>query len=57
MSAVKLLNFIVNDMLDYAQLSAGQFRKSYSKFDLVQAITEITDVLSFKANQIGITFS
>lgn len=42
-------------MLDYAQLSAGKFRKLESKFDLVQCVSEILDVLGFKAKEIGIS--
>ena len=29
MSATKILGFLINDMLDYGQLSAGKFRKFY----------------------------
>lgn len=49
-SSVSLLISVVNNMLDYGQLSAGKFQKIYSKFDLVQALDEIIDVVSFKAN-------
>ena len=52
--AVKLLTFIVNDMLDYAQLSTGQFRKSQTKFNLVESVTDIIDVIGFKAKEYGI---
>lgn len=52
--AVKLLSFIVNDMLDYAQLSTGQFRKSQTKFNLVESVTDIIDVIGFKAKEYGI---
>ena len=54
MSAVKILNFLVNDMLDYAQLSAGQFRKLSSKFNLATAINEILEVMNYKAEELGI---
>ena len=30
MSAVKIINFLVNDMLDYALMQSGQFRKDIS---------------------------
>jgi len=52
--AVKLLTFIVNDMLDYAQLSTGQFRKSQTKFNLIESVTDIIDVIGFKAKEYGI---
>ena len=54
MSATKILNFIINDMLDYAQLSAGQFRKFIKKIDLVDSIESIIKIMSFKANQLDI---
>ena len=34
-SGNKILGFLINDMLDYAQLSAGSFRKQAKKFDLI----------------------
>ena len=49
LSAVKILNFLVNDMLDYAQLSAGQFRKANNFFNLPKSINEIVSVMTFKA--------
>ena len=52
---MKILTHIVNDMLDYAQLSAGQFRKLYSKFNVRNSINEIIDVMAFKAKELGIT--
>ena len=35
-------------------MSTGQCRKIYSKFDVVDAITEIMDVMNFKASELGI---
>ena len=49
LSAVSILNYLVNDMLDYAQLGAGQFRKFESIFNLQNAISDILKVLEFKA--------
>ena len=53
-SATKVLNFLINDMLDYAQLSAGQFRKFVKKFDLVEAIDDIVKIMKFKAKELNI---
>ena len=36
-SSVKIMNFIICDMLDYAQLGAGQFRKFIQKMNLVES--------------------
>ena len=41
-------------MLDYAQLSAGQFRKNYTRFNLIESVQEIMDVMSYKAEELGI---
>ena len=53
-SAVKILSYLVNDMLDYAQLSAGQFRKFQCIFNLPDAINEIVQVMNYKAEELGI---
>lgn len=53
-SAVKLLNILVNDMLDYAQMSAGKFRKNYARFNLVESVSDIMDVMNYKANELGL---
>ena len=50
MSASKILCFLINDMLDYAQLSAGQFRKFMSKFNLNDSINDVVKIMRFKAN-------
>lgn len=49
MSAVKLLNILVNDMLDYAQLKAGQFRKNFARLNLKDTVSDIMDVMDYKA--------
>jgi len=41
-------------MLDYAQLSAGQFRKFFSKFDAKLSVQEILDIMKFKAYELGV---
>lgn len=50
LSAVKILNYLVNDMLDYAQLSSGKFRKLGTEFNLVDSVNEIMNVMRFKAD-------
>ena len=37
-SSSKLLTFLVNDILDFAQLRSGKFRKDISYFNLKEAI-------------------
>ena len=41
-------------MLDFAQIKSGKFRKNFTKFNVVESINEIIDVLKFKANTTGI---
>ena len=53
-SAVKLLGFLVNDMLDYGQLSAGKFRKQITKFNLNETVEEIINIMKFKADELGV---
>jgi signal transduction histidine kinase len=40
-SSGKLLDFLINDILDFAQLRAGKFRMRVASFDLREAIEEI----------------
>jgi signal transduction histidine kinase len=40
-SSVKLLDFLINDILDFAQLRSGKFRMRVTSFDLREAIEEI----------------
>lgn len=54
MSSAKILNFLVNDILDYAQISAGKFRKQYLQFNLKECVDEIVLILQFKADQLGV---
>ena len=56
-SATKILNYLINDMLDYAQLSAGQFRKFQKRFNLIKSINDIIRILRFKADELDIAIS
>lgn len=57
LSSVRILNFLLNDMLDYAQLSSGQFRKFINKFNLVDSVTEIMNVMSYKAQELRVNMN
>lgn len=50
MSSEKILSFLVNDILDYAQISAGKFRKFFHKFNLNESVDEILLVMKNKAD-------
>ena len=55
LNATKILNVIIHDMLDYAQLSAGQFRKFVKKFNLIEVIYDVFTIMNHKAIVLGIT--
>ena len=55
MSSAKILNFLVNDILDFAQMRSGKFRKDCFNFKLNEAIDEIVSIEQFKADQCGIS--
>jgi signal transduction histidine kinase len=48
------LSFLVNDMLDFAQMRSGKFRKDLSTFDIRVAIEEIVNIQILKAEHIGL---
>ena len=41
MSSSKILNFLVNDILDFSQLKFGHFRKDAFNFSIRETIEEI----------------
>lgn len=43
-SSTKILNFLVNDMLDFAQMNSGKFRKNIYNFNLKDAMDEIVSI-------------
>lgn len=56
-TSTRLLNFLVNDMLDFASVQSGKFRKECSNFDIKDSIMEIMLILQFKADQFGININ
>ena len=54
MSSERILNFLVNDILDFAQMRAGKFRKSTQTFNVSDSVQEVVDVLGFKAQNMNI---
>ena len=49
-----ILNFMVNDLLDFAQLSQGRFRQVNHQFNLIQALEDILSIQKYKADEFGI---
>ena len=41
-------------MLDYAQLSSGQFRKFFKKFNVVDSVEDVVSIMKFKAEKLGV---
>jgi len=39
-----MMSFLVDDLLDFAQLNAGVFRKRIEVFDLEKAINEVIHI-------------
>jgi len=40
-SSTKILNFVVNDMLTYAEINGGRFRQNVSSFNIQHAVEEV----------------
>ena len=41
MSSEKILNFLINDILDFAQIRQNKFRKDTQTFNITDAVNEI----------------
>ena len=52
-----MLNFLVQDILDFAQIKENKFRKNIQNFDLKESIQEVVNVQQYKAEQLGINVS
>ena len=50
---------LIQDLLDYAQIKSGKFRKKLERFDLRKAITEVMSIQKnqAKAKNINIEFA
>jgi signal transduction histidine kinase len=48
-SSTNLLKHLIQDLLDYAQIRAGKFRKVLKKFDIKEAVDEIVHMQMKKA--------
>ena len=40
-SSANLMKFLVQDLLDFAQIKSGKFRKNISKFNIREAIEQV----------------
>ena len=48
-SSSKIMNFVVDDLLDFAQLNNEKFRKDLKEFDIHEAIEEVINIQKEKA--------
>ena len=53
-AAAKLMESLVHDLLDYAQIKAGKFRKNLILFDIRKTVEEVKSILQEKADAKGI---
>ena len=53
-SSSKILCFLVNDILDFAQLKSGMFRKDCYMFNLEEAVNEVILIQKLKAEFLGV---
>ena len=54
MSNEKILNFLVNDILDFAQMKDGKFRKKIDIFNVQESVQEIINIQKYKTEQLGL---
>ena len=45
-----MMEFLVQDLLDYSQIKAGKFRKNLKHFDIKNTVTETFGILKTKAD-------
>ena len=51
------MTFIVQDLLDFAQIKSGKFRKNISQFNILDAVDQVMSIQSVKAKEQGIKFT
>ena len=50
----KIMSFVVDDLLDFAQINNKKFRKDLKEFDVKEAINEVISIQKAKAIMSGI---
>jgi signal transduction histidine kinase len=53
-SSSKIMKSLVGDLLDFAQLSNGKFRKVEEQFNIRQTINEVIKIMDYKAMKKGV---
>ena len=45
------MTFIVQDLLDYAQIKAGKFRKNIKRFDIMDSVEKVMSIQQKSAKE------
>ena len=53
-SSESLMNFQIQDLLDFAQIRHGKFRVNIKKFNVREAVNKVIDIQKSKANAKGV---
>ena len=48
-SSASIMGFIVQDLLDYAQIKSDKFRKNISSFNIVESVEKVMCIQRMKA--------
>tara|TARA_B110000285_G_scaffold75791_1_gene87267 strand:+ start:66 stop:263 length:198 start_codon:yes stop_codon:yes gene_type:complete len=51
------MTFIVQDLLDYAQIKAGKFRKNITSFNIKESIEKVMCIQRMKAEEKNLDFN
>ena len=55
-SSANLMSFLIQDLLDFAQIRAGKFRKNFKQFNIRDAIEQVMCIQRQNVNQDEIQF-
>ena len=55
-SSAAIMQSIVQDILDYAQIKVGKFRKVIKRFNVRESVERVMSVQRNKANELGLEF-
>ena len=48
-SSTNIMKYLIQDLLDYAQIKAGKFNQKVKQFDVKQAIYDVVEIQKHKA--------
>jgi len=55
-SSASLMTFLIQDLLDYAQIKAGKFRQNIQEFNVREAIEEVMSISRYNVNEDVVKF-